>query len=148
MYVVLSMLTNTSNGETNKKILQMSCLVGGQVLPPQLLLQSRCWLVVLWGMETWLSNQLHPQKQTWNLKMDPWKRRFLLVSPSFPGSMFVLGSVYKMFLKISSDLVVQLLISGHWNCALRASKDPCANLRAKMPSALSVFLRHQAHIYM
>ena len=21
---------------------------------------------------------LHPQKQTWNLKMDPWKRRFLL----------------------------------------------------------------------
>ncbi len=22
--------------------------------------------------------QLHPPKQTWNLKMDPWKRRFLL----------------------------------------------------------------------
>ena len=32
----------------------------------------------------WISNNqtnhhhLHPPKQTWNLKMDPWKRRFLL----------------------------------------------------------------------
>ena len=24
------------------------------------------------------SSELHPPKQTWNLKMDPWKRRFLL----------------------------------------------------------------------
>ena len=33
---------------------------------------------------------IHPPKQTWNLKMDPWKRRFL---PSFPGSMLSFGGV-------------------------------------------------------
>ena len=35
-------------------------------------------------------------KQTWNLKMDPWKRRFLLGFPSFPGSMLNLGGVSSM----------------------------------------------------
>ena len=32
---------------------------------------------VYWGYNP-LTNHLHPPKQTWNLKMDPWKRRFLL----------------------------------------------------------------------
>ncbi len=38
--------------------------------------------VASWGEITPISRvkypQLHPPKQTWNLKMDPWKRRFLL----------------------------------------------------------------------
>ena len=39
---------------------------------------------------------IHPPKQTWNLKKDPWKRRFLLVSPPFPGSMLIFGSASAM----------------------------------------------------
>ena len=35
---------------------------------------------------------LHPRKLTWNLKMNPWKRRFQL-KPSFSGSMLILGGV-------------------------------------------------------
>ncbi len=30
-----------------------------------------------------LAKEIHPQKQTWNLKMDPWKRRFLLETHHF-----------------------------------------------------------------
>ena len=34
-----------------------------------------------------------PQKQTWNLKMDPWKFGDSYWKPSFPGSMLNLGGV-------------------------------------------------------
>ena len=42
----------------------------------------------------------HPRKLTWNLKMKPWKRRFLLETlkkPSFSGSMLVFGGVGKSY---------------------------------------------------
>ena len=30
------------------------------------------------GYDGYCKGDIHPPKQTWNLKMDPWKRRFLL----------------------------------------------------------------------
>ena len=39
--------------------------------------------------EEGFQTKLRRLKLTWNLKMNPWKRRFLLKNPSFSGSMFV-----------------------------------------------------------
>ena len=41
-----------------------------QICPPKKKIGNYPPQIVFWG--------LHPPKQTWNLKMDPWKRRFLL----------------------------------------------------------------------
>ena len=41
--------------------------------------------------------KLHPPKLTWHLKIDPWKRRFLVENPLILGSMLVFW-VYRNFL--------------------------------------------------
>ncbi len=56
------------------------------------------WAVNYEGMWAHKKNKLkdiHPPKQTWNLKMDPWKRRFLLETIISRFHVNFLGSSWK-----------------------------------------------------
>ena len=56
--------------------------------------------------------ELHPPKQTWNLKMDPWKRRFLLETIIFRFHVNFLGCI-KNHHKIAQNCHDPLFFTHH-----------------------------------
>ena len=49
---------------------------------------------------------IHPPKQTWNLKMDPWNLGDSYWKPSFPGSMLIFGGVFYCYVSLPGRVIL------------------------------------------
>ena len=66
---------------------------------------------------SWGEVEIHPGKLTWNLKMNPWKRRFLLETIIFRFHVSFNGGVQWKKFRGSKGQEEHLIVAWyHWNC--------------------------------